>query len=92
MTIYPLIIIKSDLWTINRWLGLGHETMICVVCLAMFFMAIRLWIWCHINHITYSAQRIVKFKQTIFKSGHDFDNPLVSLSCYWHTRQINITR
>ena len=27
-----LIIIKSEIWTITYWLGLGHETMVCAVC------------------------------------------------------------
>ena len=31
-----IIIIKSKAWTITHCLGLGHETMVCVVCLSMF--------------------------------------------------------
>ena len=31
-----IIIIKSELWTITHCLGLGHETMVCVVCLSIF--------------------------------------------------------
>ena len=31
-----IIIIKSEVWTITHWLGLGHETMICAVCLSIF--------------------------------------------------------
>ena len=34
-----IIIIKSEVWTITHWLGLGHETMVCAVCLSIF-----LWI------------------------------------------------
>ena len=33
-----IIIIKSEVWTINRCLGLGHETMVCTVCLCIFFI------------------------------------------------------
>ena len=35
-----IIIIKSEVWTIIHCLGLGHETMVCAVCLSIFF-----WIW-----------------------------------------------
>ena len=31
-----IIIIKSEVWTITHCLGLGHETMVCVVCLSIF--------------------------------------------------------
>ena len=31
-----IIIIKSDVWTIIHCLGLGHETMVCAVCLSIF--------------------------------------------------------
>ena len=32
-----IIIIKSEVWTITRCLGSGHETMECAVCLSTFF-------------------------------------------------------
>ena len=32
-----LIIIKSEVWTITHWLGLGHETIVSAVCLSIFF-------------------------------------------------------
>ena len=31
-----IIIIKSEVWTITHCLGLGHETMVCAVCLFVF--------------------------------------------------------
>ena len=31
-----IIIIKSEVWTITHCLGLGHETMVCTVCLSVF--------------------------------------------------------
>ena len=34
-----IIIIKSEVWTITHCLGLGHEAMVCAVCLSIF-----LWI------------------------------------------------
>ena len=35
--LYLIIIIKSEVWIVNHCLGLGHETMVCAVCLNMFF-------------------------------------------------------
>ena len=32
-----IIIIKFEVWTITHWLGLGHATMVSVVCLSVFF-------------------------------------------------------
>ena len=31
-----IIIIKSEVWTIIHCIGLGHETMVCAVCLFIF--------------------------------------------------------
>ena len=36
-----IIIIKSEVWTITHCLLLGHETMVCTVCLSIFFF----WDW-----------------------------------------------
>ena len=36
-----IIIIKSEVWTIIHCLGLGHETMVCAVCLSIFLLEIR---------------------------------------------------
>ena len=33
--LFLIIIIKSEVWTITHCLGLGHETMVCVVCLSI---------------------------------------------------------
>ena len=33
--LYLIIIIKSELWTITHCLGLGHERMVCAVCLSV---------------------------------------------------------
>ena len=32
-----IIIIKSEVWTLTHCLGLGHEAMVCAVCLSIFF-------------------------------------------------------
>ena len=37
-----IIIIKSEVWTIAHCLGLGHETMICAVCLSI-LLSVRDW-------------------------------------------------
>ena len=38
--LYLIIIIKPEVWTINHCLGLGHETMVCAVCLTMFLLLV----------------------------------------------------
>ena len=41
-----IIIIKSEVWTITHCLGLGHETMLCAVCLSIFlFVYIQLFFY-----------------------------------------------
>ena len=50
-----IIFIKSEVWTITHCLGLGHETMVCAVCLSIFlrtyqeFIAIKAKAW-HQNY------------------------------------------
>ena len=44
--LYLIIIIKPEVWIINHCLGLGHETMVCAVCLTMFFRSK----WWRTNH------------------------------------------
>ena len=34
--LFLIIIIKSEVWPITHCLGLGHETMVCAVCLSIF--------------------------------------------------------
>ena len=38
--LYLIIIIKPEVWIINHCLGLGHETMVCAVCLSMFLSSL----------------------------------------------------
>ena len=38
-----IIIIKSEVWTITHCLGLGHETMVCPVCLSIFLWQQNWW-------------------------------------------------
>ena len=38
-----IIIIKSEVWTITQCLGLGHETMVCAVCISVFSWLLADW-------------------------------------------------
>ena len=45
-----IIIIKSEVWNVIHWLGVGHETMVCAVCLSTLFQkhtfqCFGKWIW-----------------------------------------------
>ena len=44
-TLCLIIIIKSEVWTIIHCLGLGHETMVCAVCLSIFFWHQHYYCW-----------------------------------------------
>ena len=41
-----IIIIKSEVWAITHCLGLGHETMVCAVCLSIFLFTRFHWNRC----------------------------------------------
>ena len=41
IVLYLIIIIKPEVWIINHCLGLGHETMVCAVCLTMFLLYVE---------------------------------------------------
>ena len=49
--LYLIIIIKPEVWIINHCLGLGHETMVCAVCLTMFFFLLRWHLYMEITAI-----------------------------------------
>ena len=40
--LHLIIIIKPEVWIINHCLGLGHETMVCAVCLTMFLWSLNM--------------------------------------------------
>ena len=40
---FVLFIIKSEVWTITHCLGLGHETMVCALCLSIFLCRYGSW-------------------------------------------------
>ena len=44
-----IIIIKLEVWTITHCLGLGHETMVCAVCLSIFLQKISKFYGTHKN-------------------------------------------
>ena len=45
-TLCLIIIIKSNVWIIIHCLGLGHETMLCAVCLSIFLFEVELHVDC----------------------------------------------
>ena len=55
-----IIIIKSEVWTITHCLGLGHETMVCAVCLSIFlcqFIGLVMRHKSSCNHVRRHAER-----------------------------------
>ena len=73
-----IIIIKSEAWTITHCLWLGHETMVCAVCLSIFFFySVVQWPWqfkwtspITLIHVrlsfcrSHSNQRVISFPAT----------------------------
>ena len=56
-----IIIIKSEVWTIIHCLGLGHETMVCAVCLSIFLWWVNSLVkekWIQKSICLYSLQMI----------------------------------
>ena len=51
-----IIIIKSEVWTITHCLGLGHETMVCAVCLSVFSYTVTFRIY-HNVRLYYENRR-----------------------------------
>ena len=80
-----IIIIKSEVWTITHCLGLGHETMVCAVCLSIF-------LWHRME--TYSALLVlcVGIHRSPVNSPHkgQWRGALMSsLICAWQNVWIN---
>ena len=69
--LFLIIIIKSEVWTITHCLGLCHETMVCAVCLSIFF---RMWLVYIFTHNT-NAQDIIYFGN----SGSDQNSSAVGI-------------
>ena len=64
-----IIIIKSEVWTINLCLGLDHETMVSAVCLSIF-----LWSFCLIEHAHNGPRNsLVYFQVKCIKFGANVD-------------------
>ena len=57
-----IIIIKSEVWIITHYLGLGHETVVCAVCLFVFFLLSNT-----IGHISYVTSSSVHYFIAICK-------------------------
>ena len=59
-----IIIIKSKVWTVTHCLGLGHETLVCAVCLTVLLCTIVFLDPCNAHHI-YKNFRVT-FKMFFF--------------------------
>ena len=49
--LHSIVIIKSEIWIINYCLKLGHEIVVCAVCLVMFFLSWQHFSICSIEKI-----------------------------------------
>ena len=62
-----IIIMKSEVWTITHWLGLGHETMVSAVCLSIFLPTWLINMWCLIKVNATNTSKLLDR----YWSGHD---------------------
>ena len=70
-----IIIIKSEVWTITHCLGLGHETMVCAVCLSIFLLLFLLW----------ALEKISDILQTTLRNMFSWmkrNVPVFKFTCY----------
>ena len=72
-----IIIIKSEVGTITHCLGLGHETMVCAVCLSIFFLKHFAWYKrpCT-SQITYKAW----FMEDFYRMKHPMTEVIILLA------------
>ena len=78
---------QTEVWIINHCLGLGHENMVCAVCLTMF-----LYIWlCKWLMLVISFLVSIAILATQNTSGHCFVRPCLSPRLWHHRRWITCT-
>ena len=65
---FSLPIIKSEIWTITHCLGLGHETMVCAVCLSIFLWCIKTYTTAYVKIQNHWHYTIDYAKPTALKS------------------------
>ena len=66
-----IIIIKSEVWTISHYVGLGHETMVSAVCLSIFLRSFCLIEYAH--HGPCNNLVCFQFKAVNFGANVDFN-------------------
>ena len=82
-THYVIIIIKSEIWITGHCLILGHEPMVCVVCLAMFFF---IYIFAfHQNNLYHKNVDMVKTKHT--KDRYALLCTILKASLHWRQNE-----
>ena len=92
-----IIIIKSEVWTTTHCLGLGHETMVCAVCLSIFLSRWRKP-FCAFQQYTkdktptiygipglYSGLSVSTCNITLSKTGHSFLRMKIKFLSIWHS-------
>ena len=80
-----IIIIWSEVWTITQCLGIGHETMVCAVCLSIFLIfLINLWEARHSVNANRSAILILIFFHRSQIVTHAWVSVYASINCIYY--------
>ena len=93
-----VIIIKSEVWTNTHCLGLGHETMVCAVCLFVFFnisglsfvrvsISAHMSFWRHIFLHPILANHRCQYRQNIIQHAKFQIIIYSSTTTVWHRRK-----
>ena len=73
-----IIIIKSEVWTITHCLGLGHETIVCAVCLSIFLSLIFIELYQYEE-----AQSDTHASRTLHNITYIFIGPPLTIFFIW---------
>ena len=96
--LYLIIIIKPEVWIINHCLGLGHETMVCAVCLTVFLCSYPMFEQFRmifsispdkvlIPHPAYTVGLRLASKSTTLKKYSQISDANFRASIFWKQKQ-----
>ena len=82
-----IIIIKSEVWSITHCLGLGHETMVCAVCLSI-FLRLRWWpdvVYCCYDWWLQLSIHVCNYHFKLYKTIFHEIYHTITLKWWWPT-------
>ena len=59
--LYLIIIVKSEVWPVCHWIELGHETMLCALCLSTLFQYTVIYTYHILNYLIFTSLKLIIF-------------------------------